>query len=172
MRVVYQYFPHTFYKWRYPNFDHEESPLCKRVPGEPGWCMDEYATLRNPNLILAICEYLDLPKRYAIFFSVKYMRESDGNADVGLSIGTNYQGMVDDQARDDLKALFSLDEDPKWFLDPVKWKWRRVHPSKLGERGLCIFKSLSSGSRSCSPDGAVFAVVEFVQVTQCLSPLA
>ena len=45
-------------------------------------------------------------------------------------------GIIDDKARDDLKALFSLNDDPKWFLDPVKWKWGRVDRSKTGQHGI------------------------------------
>ena len=136
MQVVYRNFPETFHKWRNPDFNGKESRFFRRVPGQPGWCMNECATLRSNAFILAICDYLELPERYAIFFSVKPMQDSDGLADLGLSIGTNYLGIIDDKARDDLKALFSLNEDPKWFLDPVKWKWGRVDLRKTGQYGI------------------------------------
>ena len=94
--------------------------------------MSPYDTLHDIDFFHALCRHLVLHDKHSLFLSVGRMQEKDGQIDLGLSIGTNYRGVLDDNAVAALKALFSVNEDPKWFLDFDECKWGRVHPSKTG----------------------------------------
>ena len=86
-------------------------------------------TLLGPGPVsIELCKHLGLPTTFCDFFDVQPFSDSNDNAEFGIAIGSNYVGILNDTYYARLKAIFSPDEDAKWYLDCRDWVWTR--PSK------------------------------------------
>lgn len=81
-------------------------------------------TLYNPDLPFLICRWLELPEELAYAFNVHEFQDASGR-EIGLSVGSNYHGVLKEPYFSTLKNVISPNEDPKWYLDQMRWKWRR-----------------------------------------------
>ena len=94
--------------------------------------MNVIATVHAAPLKYALCKYLGLPRGCHVLFHMGFFEDNAGKGELGLSVGSNYQGVLSEPPRKKLKELFGLSEDPKWYLDLERWKWGRVALRKGG----------------------------------------
>ncbi|KAI0748673.1 hypothetical protein C8Q80DRAFT_1271048 [Daedaleopsis nitida] len=90
------------------------------------------ATLYSPSFPAAVSKYLGipLPQDYIV---VQNLSDSKGDPALGLVVGTNYIGAIEDEQIEKLQHLitpFAPDERPQWYLDCNYWQWCRVAPAR------------------------------------------
>ncbi|KAI0748670.1 hypothetical protein C8Q80DRAFT_1271045 [Daedaleopsis nitida] len=95
---------------------------------------ENYAmTLTSPLFSTAVREYLGVPEEDSDYIVVQHLYDSAGEAALGLIVGTNYIGAIEDEQIEKLQTLidkYAPNERPQWYLDGNLWQWRRVAPSR------------------------------------------
>jgi len=94
---------------------------------------DTELTLLGPGLLLAICDRFGIGDPKIVCISL--LNNGMENEDLGLTIGSNYQGaMVFPAQQEEIQAMFAPNEEPAWYLDYEQWHWRRLSKSKQKPR--------------------------------------
>ncbi|TFK83453.1 hypothetical protein K466DRAFT_589722 [Polyporus arcularius HHB13444] len=84
-------------------------------------------TLGNPDFILAIQEYLDLPVAASNVITIQPLCDSQWATEWGLTVGSNYLGVLKQEYVDRLeKEVLKTEEPPMWYLDYLEWEWFRL----------------------------------------------
>ncbi|RPD57739.1 hypothetical protein L226DRAFT_615176 [Lentinus tigrinus ALCF2SS1-7] len=85
-------------------------------------------TLYSPELPYAIQKYLGLPDSAPELIKIQLLRDSEGDNEWGLTVGSNYVGLLKRACLDKLETVLETDEPPMWYLDTFDWRWYRVPP--------------------------------------------
>lgn len=127
-KVVQEHFPECIQLRRGPDpeVEHDDEYL-ENLSDEEWERMRPHIaeTLYGVELIVGICEKLGLSDAVCELLRVRILLDSNMDGDDAFIIGTNYEGMVKDPWYSALKAIFAPNEEPKWYLDPHEWQWRR-----------------------------------------------
>ena len=83
-------------------------------------------TIFDYDFIVAIREFLGIGPEGDDLFNVDVLYDSRGNAEYGLTVGSNYVKVIDKDALEKLEALIAPDVPAMWYLHCNKWMWRRV----------------------------------------------
>ncbi|RPD57733.1 hypothetical protein L226DRAFT_615181 [Lentinus tigrinus ALCF2SS1-7] len=102
-------------------------------------------TLYSLELPYAIRKYLGLPDSAPDLIKIQLLRDSEGHSEWGLTVGSNYDGILKRVYLDKLDSVLETDEPPMWYLDTLDWRWYRVPPKK-GEDG-CQASGQGQGRR-------------------------
>ncbi|KAI0730720.1 hypothetical protein C8Q76DRAFT_782336 [Earliella scabrosa] len=92
-------------------------------------------TLYGLDIIIAITAYLGLDWKTEKCIDIKPLPDKDGELEPGLTIGSNYVGLLAEEHIAKLQALFAPNEDPMWYLDGVYWQWYRAPPKAKKTQG-------------------------------------
>ena len=103
-------------------------------------------TLLGPELSVHLCKHLGLPMSFCDFFDVQPFSDSDDTEELGIAIGSNYVGILNDTIYARLKAIFSPDEDAKWYLDYKDWTWTRKPSNKQRMFAFCSLSDMCDSS--------------------------
>ena len=101
------------------NLQANETKSCAKFPGREGWIMNIIATVHAPPLKYALCKYLGLPRGCHVLFHVGFFEDNAGKGELGLSVGSNYQGVLGEPLRKKLEELFGLS---KTLGDTLIWR--------------------------------------------------
>lgn len=83
-----------------------------------------FASLFGPTLIHAVRKRIGVRKFIAPLVAFRVVRDSDNKAQYAVTVGDNYNGVVNPAVRTKLCELFGLDEkEGVWFLDTRYWYW-------------------------------------------------
>ncbi|RPD57737.1 hypothetical protein L227DRAFT_577720 [Lentinus tigrinus ALCF2SS1-6] len=89
-------------------------------------------TIFNGQLLFAIYKYIDLPvSRAPTLINVRLLNDSEGD-EWGLTVGSNYDGVIERVFLDKLQTILETEEPPMWYLDIHDCEWYRV-PSPIAK---------------------------------------
>lgn len=91
------------------------------------------ATIFDCDFIVAIREYLGIGPEGDNLFNIDVLYDGQGQAKFGLTVGSNYLKVIDQDSLQKLQALIGPEEPAKWYLDRKRWMWRRVVPKAKGK---------------------------------------
>ena len=83
-------------------------------------------TLYGPYIITALELYLGLDPEREDRIDISPLPDCDGALAPGLTVGTNYVGLLWPEQIAKLQALFAPNTEPMWYLDHFYWTWYRV----------------------------------------------
>jgi len=89
-------------------------------------------TLFGPSLLLAIYDCFGIEDSELICISLLNSEMED--EDLGITIGTNYEGLVHPSQQDAIQAVFAPNVEPAWYLDSQHWHWRRSAKKRTSKR--------------------------------------
>ena len=92
-------------------------------------------TLYGLDIFVALTTYVGLNWKKHPFIDIKPLPDKDGELEPGLTVGSNYVGMLTAEQIAKLQALFAPNEEPMWYLDGVYWQWYRSAPKR---KLLCV----------------------------------
>ncbi|KAI0313839.1 hypothetical protein OF83DRAFT_1139558 [Amylostereum chailletii] len=74
---------------------------------------------------IAISNHLGIPEG---FVRTTLFAETNGRFTYGVSLGSNYTGLIAPELRDKVRDFFQISPgvQPQWYLNPNRWHWRRL----------------------------------------------
>lgn len=118
--------------------EEEEWPLDKSKYEHPGYT----STLYNYSTSLALRRRFGIPDDRVDLLQIKGLFDVQGVYHFGITIGTNYRGVLNETIETEICKFFGIQEEAQWYLDSVKWYWT-WHPDLREET-----KSVQSDSSS------------------------
>ncbi|KAI0055181.1 hypothetical protein BV25DRAFT_1833358 [Artomyces pyxidatus] len=95
-----------------------DSPTSQKYPSRS-------STVTNPDLFPAVCKALGIP--YQPHVQVKFFTNEQGRTALGLAVGNNYDGVIEELHRRILSNAFAHGTAGQWFLDLENWQWTPNH---------------------------------------------
>jgi hypothetical protein len=81
-----------------------------------------YLTLEGRSLSRLICKQLQVDNPKDVF-DIRFLYNRNVREELGITVGTNRKGCLDERSISRVKQFFSIKEDPQWFLAYEAWRW-------------------------------------------------
>lgn len=102
-----------------------EWPLDKSKYEHPGYS----ATLFDYYTSLVLRRRFGIPDDRADLLQIKGLYDDQGVYHAGLTIGTNYHGVLNETIEMEICKFFGIQKEARWYLDSFKWYWT-WHPDQ------------------------------------------
>lgn len=110
-------------------------------------------TLFGHSASLALRRKFGVPEDRLDLLKIKGFHDDQGVYRTGIAIGTNYCGVLNETTETEIRKLFDIQGEARWYLDCQRWYWA-WHPYRKGTK----WSGSASKVQSCCYGGRVMLV--------------